>query len=432
MPLLFRSPMSFPASRSALIIPLWILAAVALGTVMNAASVIFLWVIVSFFLFALLDPWMQRLNRRGVAPIASALMLVGLVSLALAGLGVLLYQSFPGMVSEFDVYQKTFTNLYYDTTHSLTDWLQSISKNGAPAAAPVTTKITQVEVVDHSSPLSGALANTMLHGLGSALTVATFAILSPILTFFLVAERNTLGSVAKKIFLDPAQGRQVWKKITDATGAFFLGNFVLAAVTFPIFLATFWFFGVGSFATLAAIGAVLNLVPFLGAILAAAIPALGLVAHGGQLGSAAGLIGICFAIHFAVANLVTPKILGSKLDLNATTSTIALIAWGELWGGLGLLLAIPITAVIKILFESSGSDYLRWIAMLMSEDPGSLLHGVYRGRGASAFDGQEAGPVANGRRPAVIDSEEGIVSAFSFENPNAEDDNDVPTRWTNN
>jgi predicted PurR-regulated permease PerM len=378
--------MNFPASRPALLVPLWILAAVALGTVMNAASVIFLWVICSFFLFALLDPWMQRLNERGVAPIFSALTLVGLVTLALGGLGLLIYQSFPGMVSEFDVYQKALTTLYTDTTRSLSEWLQSFSRTGLPGAARTTTKITQVEVVDHS-PLGGAFANTMLHGLGSALTVATFAILCPILTFFLVAERNTLGSVAQKIYGQPGQGRAVWKKITDATGAFFLGNFVLAAVTFPIFLATFWFFNVGSFTTLAAVGAILNLVPFLGAVLAAAVPALGLVAHGGQVGAALSLIGICFAIHFAVANLVTPKILGSKLDLNATTSTIALVAWGELWGGLGLLLAIPITAVIKILFEHSGSDYLRWLAMLMSEDPASLLHGVYRGRGAPAEPG---------------------------------------------
>lgn len=371
------------ASRAAVVIPLWILAAVALGTVMSTASVIFLWVVCSFFLFALLDPWMQRLNDRGVAPIISALVLVGLVSLALAGLGMLIYQSFPGLVAEFEVYQKTFTTLYYDTTHSVNEWMQSFSRNGVPAAAPTTTKITQVEVVDHS-PLGGALANTMLHGLGSALTVATFAVLSPILTFFLVAERNTLGSVAQKIYKEPGEGLLVWQKITGATGAFFLGNFVLAAVTFPIFLATFWFFGVGSFTTLAAIGAILNLVPFLGAVLAAAVPALGLIAHGNQIGAAFGLIGICFGIHFAVANMVTPKILGSKLDLNATTSTIALIAWGELWGGLGLLLAIPITAVIKILFEHSGSDYLRWMAMLMSEDPASLVSGVLRVRDGKA------------------------------------------------
>jgi len=381
-----NSPMP---SRSAILIPLWILAAVALGTLMSAASVIFLWVICSFFLFALLDPWMQRLNERGVAPIFSALMLVGLVSLALGGLGLLIYQSFPGLVAEFDVYQKTFTTLYYDATSSVTGWLQSLSNTAPPAAARTATKITQVEVVDHS-PLGGSFANVMLHGLGSALTVATFAVLCPILTFFLVAERNTLGGVAQKIYGAPGEGKLVWKKITAATGAFFLGNFVLAAVTFPIFLITFWFFNVGSFPTLAAVAALLNLVPFLGAVLAAAVPALGLVAHGGQLGSALGLVGICFAIHFTVANLVTPKILGSKLDLNATTSTIVLIAWGELWGGLGLLLAIPITAVIKILFEHSDSDYLRWIAMLMSEDPDSLLHSVYRSRAAVAASAKAA------------------------------------------
>ena len=70
---------------------------------------------------------------------------------------------------------------------------------------------------------------------------------------------------------------------------------------------------------------------------------------------------------------MTPKVLGSKVDINATTSTIALIAWGELWGGLGLILAIPVTAAIKILFEYSSSEWLRWFAALMSENVDKAL-----------------------------------------------------------
>jgi predicted PurR-regulated permease PerM len=71
-------------------------------------------------------------------------------------------------------------------------------------------------------------------------------------------------------------------------------------------------------------------------------------------------------VHFVIANFVTPKILGSRVDINAATSTIALLVWGELWGGLGLLLAIPLTSLIKILLENSGSEWLHWFASLMS------------------------------------------------------------------
>jgi len=70
---------------------------------------------------------------------------------------------------------------------------------------------------------------------------------------------------------------------------------------------------------------------------------------------------------------VTPKLLGSQVNINATTSTIALVAWGELWGGFGLILAIPLTAVIKILFEHSNYFWLQWIAGLMSEDMDTAL-----------------------------------------------------------
>jgi predicted PurR-regulated permease PerM len=206
-----------------------------------------------------------------------------------------------------------------------------------------------------------------MRGLGSALSALTFTFLWPILTFFLLVEREPLGRVLRYGFSNKEKPRIIWIKIVGATRAYFLGNLVLLVVTYPIFVGLFYLFSVRSPLTLAALASFFNLVPFLGAVLSGLLPLLSLLSPEGHVAAAVGLFGCCVLVHFIVANFVTPKILGARVDLNATTSTLALIVWGELWGGVGLILAIPITATIRILMEQSQSSNLIWLSHLMRE-----------------------------------------------------------------
>jgi predicted PurR-regulated permease PerM len=51
-------------------------------------------------------------------------------------------------------------------------------------------------------------------------------------------------------------------------------------------------------------------------------------------------------------NLLTPKMVGRRVKLNALTVTIAMMFWGWLWGGIGLVLAVPLTAALKAVCDS--------------------------------------------------------------------------------
>ena len=53
-------------------------------------------------------------------------------------------------------------------------------------------------------------------------------------------------------------------------------------------------------------------------------------------------------LHLVAANLLVPALVGSMVRLNALALTVSLLFWGFLWGAMGLILAIPITAVIKV------------------------------------------------------------------------------------
>ena len=57
------------------------------------------------------------------------------------------------------------------------------------------------------------------------------------------------------------------------------------------------------------------------------------------------------AVQFAIGNVIEPKVMGNSLDLHPVVILLALIFWGMLWGTVGMLLATPITAVLKIVLE---------------------------------------------------------------------------------
>jgi predicted PurR-regulated permease PerM len=57
-------------------------------------------------------------------------------------------------------------------------------------------------------------------------------------------------------------------------------------------------------------------------------------------------------IHLVAVNLLTPRIVGRRVKLSAISVTLALMFWGWLWGGVGLLLAIPITAAFKAVCDN--------------------------------------------------------------------------------
>ena len=85
----------------------------------------------------------------------------------------------------------------------------------------------------------------------------------------------------------------------------------------------------------------------------------------GQL-EAGDLLVVVFVVvllHLFALNVLYPKMLGSRLKLNPLAVTIALLFWGWIWGAIGLVLAIPITGALKIIFDhvESMKPFATWL-----------------------------------------------------------------------
>jgi len=111
---------------------------------------------------------------------------------------------------------------------------------------------------------------------------------------------------------------------------------------------------------------VLNYIPNIGSVLAA-VPAVALALV--QLGPTRALVIAAgyLAINVLIGNLLEPTVMGRGLRMSPLAIFLALIFWGWVWGPLGMILSVPLTVSLKILFENTES--LRWFATLLDRRP---------------------------------------------------------------
>jgi len=121
-----------------------------------------------------------------------------------------------------------------------------------------------------------------------------------------------------------------------------------------ISMAVFGFLGLPYFYFLGFISGFLSLMPYFGIILAAIPPlaaGIGVLKDSGMLIIVLTVLGL----HLFSMNVLYPKIIGKRLQLNPLLVTISILIWGWIWGALGLVLAVPVTAVIKIVCDNVSS-----------------------------------------------------------------------------
>jgi predicted PurR-regulated permease PerM len=114
------------------------------------------------------------------------------------------------------------------------------------------------------------------------------------------------------------------------------------------------------------VAAIMNFIPYVGQLIGGALPTLIALGQSGSMGDAMIVAAMYVAVVGIEGYIVTPLVMGKSLDLNGTTVLIACLFWGYLWGLIGLVLAMPITVSLKLVFQSF-PELDRW-AELMSVD----------------------------------------------------------------
>lgn len=146
--------------------------------------------------------------------------------------------------------------------------------------------------------------------------------------------------------------------------------------------------GVDYAIVLGVIGAILNLIPYIGGVVAIALPVL-MSLLSGTPSAALIVIGAYTLIQFIDNNFLVPMVVASKVKVNALVSIIVVLVGGAVWGVVGMFLAIPMTAILKVVFDKLPE--LNAFGMLIGDDlpPQSFLDSLKETVEESQFAAEE-------------------------------------------
>jgi AI-2 transport protein TqsA len=185
------------------------------------------------------------------------------------------------------------------------------------------------------SGVLGGLTNTLLQFLSNSFLILIFVI-------YLLEGRNPQEKSSPLI-----------EKIENKIEKYLLIKMVLSIITGASVTFFLWMLNVDLAMVFGLLAFVLNFIPNVGSIIATLLPIpMILVNPEASVFTIILAIGLPGTIQMVVGNVVEPKLLGDSLELHPITVLLSLIFWGIIWGIAGMLLAAPITAVLKILLEN--------------------------------------------------------------------------------
>lgn len=223
-----------------------------------------------------------------------------------------------------------------------------------PVMPPANSQPPPVQEVRIKDDGSGPIVRYFTNNIDYVLHVLLLASFVPFLVYFMLSWRDHLRRAYLQMFTGPgrhAAGRS-WQGIGDMARAYVVGNFVLGLLLTLGSGIFFYLMNIPYFLLVAPISGFLSLVPYIGLPLAIIPPILAALPVYKGLAPFLIIASVVGFFHLLALNLLYPKLVGSRVHLNPLAVTIALMFWGVLWGPLGLVFAIPITAGVKAVFDN--------------------------------------------------------------------------------
>ncbi|PZE22265.1 AI-2E family transporter [Paenibacillus xerothermodurans] len=295
----------------------------------------------SGFLYYLMRPIVNFLSKRKVNTMVAILLMYFLL-----GTGFILFlvmvwptletqmnnftQGAPELVQQFqqqvdELQQNRLVSMFWQNGSSLSTQLSEYLSNGIKAAR---------------NYMSGAISLVT----NFVIVVATV----PIILYYMLKEGDQLPSSVLHIIPRRyrADGKKAIHEIDSALSGFIVGRVIITLLLGVIMFLGFLLIGLPYPLLLALVGTVFNLIPYVGPILGA-VPVL-IVAFTESASMVLWSLVVIIVAQQVEETLLSPHIYGKKLDIHPLTTVIILLVAGDMGGILGLILAIPVYMVIKI------------------------------------------------------------------------------------
>jgi predicted PurR-regulated permease PerM len=225
----------------------------------------------------------------------------------------------------------------------------------------------QLEILKGSfSGNSSILTNTV----GSILGTMSVLVFIPIYVFLLLFYKPLILDFLFQVFLEKHSLRvaEILSQTKSAVQSYMIGLLIETSVVCVLNSIALLIIGVPNAIVIGVIGGILNIIPYIGGIIAILLPLLMSTVNSEGISSQIAIVAAYLVIQFIDNNILVPRIVSKKVQINALISILAVLLGGALWGIPGMLLSIPFIAVLKIIFDRI--DELKpWGCLLGDEVP---------------------------------------------------------------
>ena len=372
-------------------------AALVIGVAgLKAAQAFFVPMLLAFFIATVSYPVTDWLQRHRIPP-AVAVLLTVLVDFAFLAAVVVLGFTIVGDL------QEKWDAEYYDLAR-----LKILEANGA-----ITAKLQDWKVEDAGDKLNeftnenlAELRNVkfaQIWTLGTGVVgrvlsfFATFGVVI-VLTVFMLLEAQ--GFSRRFGAIREARGPNFERMIGAMRDTQrYLGIKTLLSLATGFFAGVLcWVAGLDFFLLWGILAFVMNFIPVVGSLIASIPPILlALIARDGGPTDAIVVAGGYGLINMFLDNFVQPLLLGRRFGLSILVVVLCVLFWGWLWGLIGIILAVPLTMILKVVLDNS--DEFRWVAVAIGQESrpaGDAVDGVAAPAEGEVTNAAETAKVSGG------------------------------------
>jgi predicted PurR-regulated permease PerM len=311
----------------------------------------------------LLNPLVNKLRKHKVPNVLS--IIIALL-IALTALGLILYflsSQIAGLSENLPLLKSRFN----DILHDVQIWLES--KFGLSLKK-------QLQLINEGMNNSKALIGSTLN---TALGTLSVVLLLPVYVFLILFYKTLILQFLFSVFSEEnsKQVSDILAQTKLAIQSYMVGLLFEATIVAVLNSTALMIIGVKYAILLGVLGALLNLLPYIGGLIAIILPVLMATVTSDGYTMQLSIIVAYVIIQFIDNNILVPRIVSSKVQINALISILAVLLGGALWGVAGMFLSIPVVAILKIIFDRI--DGLKpWGKLLGDEVPTSYRKFSFR------------------------------------------------------
>jgi len=328
------------------------------------------------------DPLVDRLQLAGRSRNTAVIMVFTLMALLLALVMVILV---PLIESQISTLIESLPRYRLWFTGVAIPWIEA--RTGMQIAAWLDLSHL-IELMRSNWERAGGVATTVLGYVsrsGFALIgMLTSIVLIPVITFFFLRDWDLLvGRVASMVPRDHIETvSRLARESSDVLGGFLRGQFLVMVILGVMYGVGLWAVGLDLGILIGIIAGLLTFVPYLGPTSGVVLGVLAALMQYGDWKHVAGVLAVFGVGQLIESYWLTPKLVGDRIGLHPVAVIFAVLAGGQLFGFLGMLLALPMAAVVNVLLRYAHERYTQ--SHLYAGERPSIVLDTYLDRDALA------------------------------------------------